>query len=535
MPNSLRYLQVRLRMERDKLVDWGVLANLSEDERTLSSGLQLHKHVVNDTLQEIKLVLVELTKLSDRHNTEKVGGDDAERAVNEHAEVTPSHRSLQLQKRAIDFIEKTRRFPGRIRWASFDKKDFEQHLSKLTTLNESMTYLFERHQRERQLQLQETSYMGILQANNKLDDLIALMASLGSLEQGKHLQQLTHFKALNVAVETGQTGIPEFSAASDTLLEVRDLSLGDEGEDEDEEPPALSPGKYKDTPVWVEWKYYEPIGEDDKAPGHVSDRISKLARLLRDENKPKECRIPHCLGYVHDQDNYRYGFVFRNLADDTDGLPLSLFDLLTSIPKPSLTVRVAAARAIATSLWYLHATNWLHKGLRSENVVLRIPSLTTTSIAEPFLAGFEYSRPADPSELTEVQGENRLHDLYRHPSTQFDIPRDGRLGFKKAYDIYSLGVVLYEIGMWRPVHAILGIRIEEGIRSATVKGVKAVLLKKGNLQALEAEAGGIFATAVQSCLSGDFVPGSQVGHVDESQLQIQFGERVVRKLDCINV
>ena len=196
---------------------------------------------------------------------------------------------------------------------------------------------------------------------------------------------------------------------------------------------------------------------------------------------------------------------------------------------------MATARAIATSLWYLHATNWLHKGLRSENVVLRIPSLTSPSIAEPFLAGFEYSRPADPSELTEVQGENRLHDLYRHPSTQFDIPRDGRLGFKKAYDIYSLGVVLYEIGMWRPVHAILGIRIEEGIRSATVKGVKAVLLKKGNLQALEAEAGGIFATAVQSCLSGDFVPGSQVGHVDESQLQIQFGERVVRKLDCINV
>lgn len=54
MPNSLGCLQVRLRMERDKLVDWDILADLSEDKQTLSPGLQLHKHVVNDTLQEIK-------------------------------------------------------------------------------------------------------------------------------------------------------------------------------------------------------------------------------------------------------------------------------------------------------------------------------------------------------------------------------------------------------------------------------------------------------------------------------------------------
>lgn len=535
MPKSLRYLQVRLRMERDKLVDWGVLADLSEDERTLSPGLQLHKHVVNDILQEIKLALVELTKLSDRHNTEAADGDVPGGVADENAEVTSSHSSSQLQKRAVDFIDKTRRFPGRMRWASFDKKEFEKHLSNLTTLNKSMTDLFEQHQRKRQLQLQETSYMGILQANNKLDDLIDLMASLASLEQGKHLQQLTHFKALNIAVETGQADIAEFSAAGDILLENSDLSLVEEAEEEGEDPPARSAAKYKERPVWVEWKYYEPIGEDEKAPSYVGDRISKLARLLRDENKPKECRIPHCLGYVHDQDNYRYGFILRHLTRDAEGLPPSLFDLLLSMPKPSLTLRVAAARAIATSLWYLHATNWLHKGLRSENVVLRSSGPATSSIADPFLAGFEYSRPADPSEFTEVPGENRLHDLYRHPSTQFDIPRDGRQGFKKAYDIYSLGVVLYEIGMWKPVYAILGIQAKEGIRSAAVKGTKTALLEAERLQALEAEAGGIFAAAVRSCLSGDFVPGSEGGHIDESQLQIEFGERVVRKLDSVSV
>ena len=33
MPESYRYLLVRLRMERDKLLGWAVLAKLSEDER----------------------------------------------------------------------------------------------------------------------------------------------------------------------------------------------------------------------------------------------------------------------------------------------------------------------------------------------------------------------------------------------------------------------------------------------------------------------------------------------------------------------
>jgi hypothetical protein len=77
MPKSLRYLHVRLRMECDKLVDWGVLANLSEDERILGSGLQLHKYLIHDALQEIKLVLFELTKLSDSHNIEGAGGEHA--------------------------------------------------------------------------------------------------------------------------------------------------------------------------------------------------------------------------------------------------------------------------------------------------------------------------------------------------------------------------------------------------------------------------------------------------------------------------
>lgn len=77
MPASFRYLQVRLSMERDKLVDWAVLANLSEDETTLNPGLKFNKHTINDALHEIKLVLVDLSKLTERHDLEAQGANNA--------------------------------------------------------------------------------------------------------------------------------------------------------------------------------------------------------------------------------------------------------------------------------------------------------------------------------------------------------------------------------------------------------------------------------------------------------------------------
>lgn len=541
MPKTFRYLHVRLRMERDKLVDWGVLVDLSEDERTLRSGLHLNRHTVNDALQEIKSVLLDLAKVVSKHHIElePTSEKDEEKMDHENVDVTSSAVGARLQRKAEAFIESSRRFPRRLRWASSDSKTFETALSKLTALNESMSYLFERHQRERHLQLQELSFMGILQANNKLDDLIALMGSLGESEHERNSRQLTRFKALHLAVETGQTGKLGISSTGDALLAVSKLSLEEEGhEGEHGELPGQSAGKYDRTPVWIEWKYYEPIGENGSPPGYVTDRITKLARLLRDENKPDECRIPPCLGYIHDEDNYRYGFVFSSLDNPTaNGFPPSLYDLLLSTPKPSLTLRLAAARQLATSVWYLHAANWLHKGLRSENIsFMTNPDPIQPSAARIFLTGFEYARPADPSELTEAPSDNRLHDLYRHPSTQFDIPRDGRRGFQKVYDIYSLGVVLYEIGMWRPVAAILGVRPEEGIRSAAVKSARDTLVAAGNLRALEAEAGAIFATVVHSCLDGDFVSNGEDTQANvDAQLQIGFGDAVVRRLNSITI
>lgn len=257
--------------------------------------------------------------------------------------------------------------------------------------------------------------------------------------------------------------------------------------------------------------------------------MAKLATLLRDKEKPEQFHTPHCLGYLHEAARFRFGLVFQGAGNFP---PPRLLDMIASSsrPRPSLTTRLQIARAVATSVWYLHASNWLHKGLRSENIVFPFKPP-----ASPYLTGFEFSRPAKVTE----RPENRYHDLYRHPLTQFEFPKEGRDGFKKLYDIYSLGVILYEIGLWKPVHAILQIDITAGLGLAEIEDTQKRLLSEECLMSLAADAGDTYMATVASCLSGDFGFDSFDGRSDQAnydaRLQLEFGERVIRKLDSIVV
>lgn len=114
-------------------------------------------------------------------------------------------------------------------------------------------------------------------------------------------------------------------------------------------------------------------------------------------------------------------------------------------------------KALVESVEKLHAVNWLHKGLRSRNVIFFPPYSGDYDLSQPYLSGFDYSRPENADYWSESPPSMVAEDLYRHPAVQGGPREDSRgFGYQKQHDIYALGIILLEISYWKPIYSILG-------------------------------------------------------------------------------
>lgn len=305
---------------------------------------------------------------------------------------------------------------------------------------------------------------------------------------------------------------------------------------------------------WVEWKDYEKQQPGVASPPKevIVERVRKLAALLNHSPKPKEFRTPRCLGFFdmapslssttkntdeYDEDddllNNRLGLIFERPQDPklhpTQPL-VSLRELLTSSKRPSVTQRIKLAHAISHCLLYLHAVNWLHKGLRSSNILFfRAADGATVDYGDPLLSGFDFSRPARLGEMTEIPpgGARAYDDLYRHPHSQSSAAdADGaRARSRRSFDIYSLGVLLVELAHWRTVDRVLEIEVNDGggISPRTALGVRPRLLGGGVLSEVGACMGEVYEDATRRCIAG----GEELGISEEDD---EAGDAVAAKL-----
>ena len=192
---------------------------------------------------------------------------------------------------------------------------------------------------------------------------------------------------------------------------------------------------------------------------------------------------------------------------------------------------------VATTFCYRTSPNaqtyvcQVHESFRSENILF-YPSLANTDplsnpsqthdvdFSEPWVLGFEYSRP----ELDFSAGFGDINvnrDVYRHPERQGQPQKM----FNKIHDIYALGVVLLEIGLWEPA-----ITLEKnGFKYAkSPKHVKARLVMQAERR-LESKVGGKYRDVVLKCLNGDF--DVQDDSKEDLKLQQAFRSQVVDVLE----
>ena len=122
--------------------------------------------------------------------------------------------------------------------------------------------------------------------------------------------------------------------------------------------------------------------------------------------------------------------------------PRSLRDILLTPPASvSLNERFSLASLLSRSVFFMHASNFVHKSIRPDNIIVFQDA--SSQLGRPFLVGFERFRK--DTTVTHRFGDDVWErNLYRHPQRQGIAPDED---FSMQHDIYSLGVVLLEIGL----------------------------------------------------------------------------------------
>jgi hypothetical protein len=195
--------------------------------------------------------------------------------------------------------------------------------------------------------------------------------------------------------------------------------------------------------VAVEYKNYEQdsTGSINEI---VSRRILQLVALLH-EAKDDRFRVLRCINFFDDVPLKRIGFVFQLPPSEAQMnlIPTSLnLNLLSKKTKPMLGARIKLAHTLAESIGLLHSVGWVHKSLRSENIIFfpihEVGNESGDALLEnPQIFGFEYSRVV--TDFSSGRPDfNIRRNIYRHPA-RWGQPSET---FSKIHDIYGMSLSL---------------------------------------------------------------------------------------------
>jgi hypothetical protein len=235
-----------------------------------------------------------------------------------------------------------------------------------------------------------------------------------------------------------------------------------------------------------------------------------------------EMLTPACLGYIDDPNNARSLVLYSSpKSHPWASNPPTLHETITKgwASKLSLRQRFISARTLAASVLDVHTSGSMHSNITSDNITM-LPRNLNDAEPSPYMLGWGVgSHTTDASSLL---GPN----LYRH-RTQFG---QNVRTLSTEQDIYSLGVVLLEIGLWTTMSTVFikllqttprfGLKEEKAVFSK----VNRVILDLAYSPDLRREMGERYAVVVQRCLGWS--------HEDVAGSLLEFRKHIVDALDA---
>lgn len=234
--------------------------------------------------------------------------------------------------------------------------------------------------------------------------------------------------------------------------------------------------KTVEIPVLVEYVTFDCTYRDTGVPLPLERLDALLSTLVRLATEQSFHGTLQCLGYFEDPIQPRFGLVFElpsfvysgpsDLHKRTEELrPVTLLNVLQSGSKslhnsnsttPPLEDRFRLAYTLALTFSKIHGDNIVHKDVNSSNILVfrkdrpahqsRNNRALDYALRSPVICSFDLFSEYDIEPAPPMSSPN----IYRHPEDpKFTGIKSGEYG--PQFDLYSLGLILLEIGLWTPL------------------------------------------------------------------------------------
>lgn len=282
--------------------------------------------------------------------------------------------------------------------------------------------------------------------------------------------------------------------------------------------------------VLVEYKEYgKPSDSHSKittAKTGDDTRVHQLAALLSTSGSSNLRTLPF-KGYMDQEERKRHAFVFTFPETAHRAEPTSLHSMINAATlnsRLSLPSRFQVAQIVSKTIGAFHADGWVHKSVRSQSIVFfrSLDPSHPLAVKSPYLVNFEYSRPETAVSLF-TSSDDLERNLYCHPDRQ----GPPKTSFSKLHDVYALGVVLLEIGVWQTALSIYKqyyARMKEGV-SPSPRDIQKIFIDVAKKR-LSHHMGPAYVSAVLACLSDEFEDKTS-----RADFPMLFQSKVVDKLD----
>ncbi|OCK97201.1 uncharacterized protein K441DRAFT_675268 [Cenococcum geophilum 1.58] len=525
--DEVRSAVLMLKLEEYRLTTWSLRSGASDG--LLHSGLD--ENLVHRTLRHLKSLIGDTKTLCSSYGLAVQDSQPVPATTSIATGITrgrtfPTFLSKKIRTISVSGVR------SQITWVLQDKSKFDRLLAIMRSLIDVL------HQGLGDINFdtmrEDIGFLRLQMVNlaDKIDDVRSVTQAI-EINEGLDSDACTCavVKALRIGMETtlpmttnGTTSSPILPESMQTIAPLRPRLLTSFSGNN-----RRGFANYDGSPVFVEWKRI--VADETVARGlRIERQVATLATLLSIEKGPT-FRSLRCLGSFEDTANFRYGFVYT-LPNQSQSRVVSLFDLFyDSAFKASLTMRLELAQNLAITLLHIHTAGWLHKGIRSSNVLF-FSNGSPASLDQPYLMGYDFSRFDGENEVSEKPVPNSEEDLYRHPSAHPAAPSR----YRKEFDVYSFGLVLMEIAKWKPLKHIAKDFIgRSGCTPDSLEQMKKTFLEPISNKVMDDlgfRAGSIYTQVVMSCL-GSLSLNMSNENADwgyREDLQEAFVEKVVKPL-----